>query len=181
MTKRNSEYSTAIVLSASGTCCYKKTPFCCLHSKKRFQPLCTGSSERKKKGAEIPISGVVAETMKRLANSSYGCQIMNRSRHTVTKYLSDKKTQAAVLSKLLKRADHMNNSLYEVELAKAQIEHKELIIVGFFILEFVKLRTLELYYNFFTRISDVHKIEKLEMDTDSLCSCRERTGRLYKT
>ena len=36
----------------------------------------------------------------------------------------------------------MNNSLYEVELAKAQIEHKELIIVGFFILEYAKLGIL---------------------------------------
>ena len=35
---------------------------------------------------ENPISSVVVETMKLLANSFYGCQIMDRSRHTVTKY-----------------------------------------------------------------------------------------------
>ena len=63
----------------------------------------------------------------------------------------------------------MNNSLYEVELAKAQIEHKEPIIVGFFILQYAKLRMLELYYNFFTELCDVTKFEELEMDTDSLC------------
>ena len=62
----------------------------------------------------------------------------------------------------------MNNSLYEVELAKAQIEHKEPIIVGFFILQYAKLRRLELYYNFFTRFCDVNKFEELEMNTDSL-------------
>ena len=61
----------------------------------------------------------------------------------------------------------MNNSLYEIELAKAQIEHKEPIIVGFFI-QYAKLRMLELYYNFFTRFCDVNKFEELEMDTDSL-------------
>ena len=49
---------------------------------------------------------------------------MDRSRHTVTKYLADKKTHAAINSKLFKKLDHVNNSLYEVELAKAQIEHK---------------------------------------------------------
>ena len=58
--------------------------------------------------------------------------------------------------------------MYEVELAKAQIEHKEPIIIGFFILQYAKLRMLELYYNFFTRFCDVNKFEKLKMDTDSL-------------
>ena len=62
----------------------------------------------------------------------------------------------------------MNNSLYEVELAKAQIEHKEPILVGFFILQYAKLRSLELYYSFFTRFCDINKFEELEMDTDSL-------------
>ena len=62
----------------------------------------------------------------------------------------------------------MNNSLYEVELTKAKIEHKEPIIVGFFILQYVKLRMLELYYNFFSKFCDVKKFEELEMDTDSL-------------
>ena len=62
----------------------------------------------------------------------------------------------------------MNNSLYEVELAKAQIEHKEPIIVGFFILQYAKLRMLELYYNFFSRFCDVNKFQELEMETESL-------------
>ena len=62
----------------------------------------------------------------------------------------------------------MNNSLYEVELAKAQIEHKEPIIAGFFILQNAKLRMMELYYNFFTKFCDVNKFEELEMDTDSM-------------
>ena len=93
---------------------------------------------------------------------------MYRSRHTVTKYLTDEKTHAAVNSKLLKKLDHVKNSLYEVELAKAQIEHKEPFIVGFFILQYAKLRMLELYYNFLTRFCDVHKFEELEMDTDLL-------------
>ena len=69
---------------------------------------------------------------------------------------------------MFKKLDHANNSLYEVELAKAQIEHKEPIIVWFFILQYAKFRTLELYYNFFTKYCDVNKFEEVEMDTDSL-------------
>ena len=93
---------------------------------------------------------------------------MARSRHNVTKYLSDNKTYAASNSKLFKKPDHVNNSLYEVELAKAQIEHKEPIIVRFFILQYANLRTLERYYDFLTRFCDVNKFEELETDTDSL-------------
>ena len=87
--------------------------------------------------------------MKLLATSSYGYQIMDRSPHTVTKYLNDEKTHGAINRKLFKRLDHINDHLYEVEMAKAEIEHRERIIVGFFILKYAKLRMLELYYNFF--------------------------------
>ena len=136
--------------------------------KKCFNIFVQSAVDARRQGDKNPNSSVAAETMKLLANRSYGYQIFDRSWHTVTKYLTDKKTHAAINSKLFKRLDHMNNSLYEVELAKAQIEHKEPIIVVFFFLHYAKLRTLELYYNFFTRFCDVNKFDELEMDTDLL-------------
>ena len=136
--------------------------------KKCFSNYVQSAVDARRKGDENLTSIVVAETMMLLANGSYGYQIMVRSRHTVTKYLSDEKTHAAINSNLFKKLDHVNNSLYEIELAKAHIENKEPIIVGFFILQYAKLRMLELYYNFFTRFCDVNKFEELEMDTDSL-------------
>ena len=81
-------------------------------------------------------SSVVAETMKLLANSSYVYQIMDLSRHTVTKYLNDEKSHSASNSKLLKRLNFINDQLYEVELVMSEIEHREPIIVGFFILQY---------------------------------------------
>ena len=136
--------------------------------KKCFNSFMQSAVDARRKGDENPNSSVVAETMKPLANSSYGYEIMDGSRHTVTKYLSDEKTHAAINSKLFKKLDHMNYSLYEVEFAKAEIDYKEPIFVGFFILQYAKLPKLELYYNFFTRFCDVNKFEELEMDTDSL-------------
>ena len=38
----------------------------------------------RREGDENPLSGVVAETQKLLGNLSYGYQIMDRSRHTIT-------------------------------------------------------------------------------------------------
>ena len=106
--------------------------------------------------------------MKLLANSSYGYQIMDRSRHTVTKNLSDQKTHGAIDTNFFKRLDIINGQLYEAELAQAEIEHREPIIVGFFILQYAKLRMLELHFSFFERFCDVNNFEELEMDTDSL-------------
>ena len=88
--------------------------------------------------------------------------------YTVTKILSDEKTHGANNTRLFKRFDHINDQLYEKEKAKAEIEHREPIIDGFFILQYAKLRMLELYYNFFDRFRDVNKFEELEIDTDSL-------------
>ena len=122
-----------------------------------------------REGDENPNSSVVAETMKLLANSSYGYQIKDRSRHTVTKYLSNEKTHGAINTKLFKRLDHINDQLYEVELAKAEIEHREPIIVGFFLLQYAKVRMLELYHmEPVEGFCDVNKFEELEMDSDSL-------------
>ena len=119
-------------------------------------------------GVEKPNSSVVAETMKLLANSSYGYQIMDCSQQKGTEYLDDKNPHAAIKSKLFKKLDHVNNSLYHVELAKAEIEHKKPIIFGLFFLQYAKLRMLELYYIFFTTFCVVKKVEELETDTYSL-------------
>ena len=113
----------------------------------------------RREGDENPNAGVAAETMKLLAISSYAYQIMDCSRHTVTKYLSDEKTHGAINTKFFKRLHHIDDQLYEVELAKAEIEHREPIIVGFLILQYAKRRMLELYYKFFEMFCDVNKFE----------------------
>ena len=102
-------------------------------------------------------SSVVAETIKLFGNSSYGYQIMDRSRHTETKYLNDEKTHKAINGKMFKLLNNVSKEVYEVELAKSNIEHREPIIVVFFILQYAKLRMMKLYYNFFDKFCDVVK------------------------
>ena len=108
----------------------------------------------RRQGDENPKSSVLAETRKLFANSSDGYPIMDRSGHTVTKYLNDEKTHSAKNNKLFQQLNHITNQIYEVELVKSEIEHRETIIVGFFILQYAKLRILELYYNFFKQFCD---------------------------
>ena len=105
--------------------------------------------DARREGDENTLLEVVAETMKLLGNSSYRYQIMDRSRHTITKNLSDEKTYKAINGSLFKRLNTVEKDLHEVELLKSTIEHREPIIVGFFILQYAKLIMLKLYYNFF--------------------------------
>ena len=67
---------------------------------KCFSSFVESAVNAQRHGDENPNSGVVAETMKLLANSSYGYQIIDRSRHTVTKYLNDEKTHSSFIIKL---------------------------------------------------------------------------------
>ena len=46
------------------------------------------------------------------------------------KYLADKKTHAANISKMFKKLDHVKNSLNDVQVGKVQIAHKEPIMSG---------------------------------------------------
>ena len=50
----------------------------------------------RREGDGNPSSSVGTETMKLVAITSYGYEKLNRSRHTLTKYLSDGKTHGAI-------------------------------------------------------------------------------------
>ena len=64
--------------------CTKIYQFVQYTPKKCFNSFVQSAVNARRQGDENPNSSVVAETMKLLANSSYGYQIMDRSRHTVT-------------------------------------------------------------------------------------------------
>ena len=148
--------------------CTKIHQFVQYTPKKCFNRFVQSVVNTRRQRDENPNSSVVAETMKFLANSSYAHQIMDRSRHTVTKYLNDEKTHSAINIKLFRQLNFMTDRLYEVKLVKSEIEHRELIFVGFFILQYAELRMLELYYNFLKKYCDTKKYEELEMNTNSL-------------
>ena len=151
-----------------GLVCRKIHRFVQYTPRRCFNNFIQSAVDARRQRDKNPKSSVVAETMKLLANSSYGYRIMDRSRHTMTKYLSNEKTHRAINSKMFKRLNHITDQLYEVELVKSEIEQREPIIVGFFISQYSKLRKLEFYYNFFKNFCDTDKFEELEMDTNSL-------------
>ena len=83
-----------------GLDCTKLHRFVEYTPKKCFNSFVQSAVDARRQGDKNPNTSVVAETMKLLTNSSYGYQIMARNQHTVTKYLTDKKTHAAINSKV---------------------------------------------------------------------------------
>ena len=64
--------------------CTKNYRFVQYSPRKCFINFVQSVIDARREGDENPLSGVVAETMKLLGNSSYGYQIIDRSRHTIT-------------------------------------------------------------------------------------------------
>ena len=135
----------------------KKSSLRSIRSKSCFNTFVQSAVNARRQGDENPSTSVVAETMKMLANGSYGYQIKNRRRHTKKKFSNPEKRHTSVNSKVFKRLNHITDQLYETELVKPEIEHWEPIIVVFFILQYAKQWMLELYYNFFKKFCDAHK------------------------
>ena len=94
--------------------------------------------------------------MTMLANSYISYRIMDRGRHSATKYLNAEKTPGAINIKLFKRLAHNMDQLSEVELFKSEIEQKEPIILDSFVLEYAKLKMEKLYDNFFKQNIAIH-------------------------
>ena len=115
-----------------GLKCTKIYRFIQYTPKKCFKIFFQSVVDARRAGDENLDYSVVAETMKLLGNSSYGYQSMDKSRHTETKYLNDEKMHKAINGKMFKRLNNVSKEIYEVELAKSKVEHREHRIVGFF-------------------------------------------------
>ena len=120
--------------------------------KQCFETFVNGVVEARRQGDLNPDSAVCANIEKVVGNSAYGYQIMDRSTYTRTKYVIGSCVNTLVNDKMFRKFNELPNELYEVELGKSKVEHKEPIIVGFFILQYAKLVMLELVYNFFRTI-----------------------------
>ena len=151
-----------------GLQCTKIYRFVQYSPRKCFNNFVQSVVDARREGDENPLSGVVAETMKLLGippmdiRSWIDRDIQSQNISTMKKLIRQS------MNHCLRDLTQLRRIIYKVELLKSTIEHREPIIVGFFILQYAKLRMLELYYNFFDKFCDVNKFEELEMDTDSL-------------
>ena len=95
-----------------GLVCKKNYRFVQSTPMKCFNNFFQSAVNARREGDKNPNSNVVVETMKLLPNKSFGYHIMDRIRHTVTKFLSKEKTRGAINNKMFKRLGYINDQLY---------------------------------------------------------------------
>ena len=71
-------------------------------------------------------------------------------------------------NRFFKSLNELPDQIYGLKMSKNCIEHKETVLGGFFILQYVNLTLLQLKYNSFSSFCDPNKYELIEMDTNSL-------------
>ena len=74
--------------------------------------------QSRREGYRNQHSTVVAETMKLIGNSAYGYQILDRTRHTKTKYVLEPMVDKLFNNKLFVKLHELPVNIYEVELKK---------------------------------------------------------------
>ena len=110
---------------------------------------------------------IIADTMKLLGNSGYGKTITNVDRHRDVSYCTEKAASLMVNDKRFRQLDIVVDDAYEIEMSKKTIKYTLPVHVGFFVLQYAKMRMLQFYYDFINRYVERPLFQYCEMDTDS--------------
>ena len=125
-------------------------------------------SDARRRGDHDPDFEVEAATMKLIGNSGYGSLIMDQTKHQNIKYCqSQHEASLMVNSPHFRKLTELPKDIFEMEMSKKTIQLNLPIQLGFFILQYAKLRMLEFYYDFVDFYIDRSDFMYLEMDTDS--------------
>ena len=112
---------------------------------------------------------IIGDTYKLISNSSYGSILINKTKHCNVKYMKEKgKVTKLINSFNFKHLENMNNGIFEVEMYKKKVLLDTPIQIGFFILQYAKLRMLEFYHDCLVKYLKPNSFELTEMDTDSM-------------
>ena len=124
-------------------------------------------STARRAGDADPDKAIIADTMTLLGNSGYGKTVTNIDRHRDVKYCTEVGTSALINNKRFRQLDVVTDDAYEIELNKQVVKYTLPLHIGFFVYQYVKLRMLQLYYDFVDRYVERPLFQYCEMDTDS--------------
>ena len=110
---------------------------------------------------------IIADTMKLLGNSGYGKTITNVDRHRDVNYCTEKAASLLVNDRRFRQLDVVVDDAYEIEMNKKTVTYTLPVHVGFFVLQYAKMRMLHFYYDFIDRYLERPLFQYCEMDTDS--------------
>ena len=138
--------------------------------KRCFKKFVKEVSDARRTGDIDPDTAIIADTMKVIGNSGFGSLIMDKTKHREITYVQgENETCLKINDPRFRKLEclQMEEQFYEMEMAKRKIKLDLPIQLGFFILQYAKLRMLEFYYDFMDTYVDRSDFEYCEMDTDS--------------
>ena len=115
-----------------------------------------------------PSQMIKGETQKLIGNASYGSTILNKEKHERIYYIQGtSKASKEINTKYFKHLTELDDDFYEISAFKKSIHLTLPITVGYFVLQYAKLKMLSFYYDFLDRYIDRHYYQMIQMDTDS--------------
>ena len=105
--------------------------------------------------------------MKLLGNSGYGKTITDVDRHRDVKYGTEKSALLMVNDRRFRQLDVGVNDAYEIAMNKKTVTYALPVYVGFFVLQYAKMRMLQFYYDFINMYLERPLFQYCETDADS--------------
>ena len=107
------------------------------------------------------------ETSKTKGNCAYGRAIMDKTRHTLVCFTTERKIWNHVKNPLFKCFDELNDQIYEVEKGKKKVVLDTPIQIGIAVYSYAKLSLIS-FWEFINKylVNDLYQL--MECDTDSL-------------
>lgn len=132
-----------------------------------FRKFVRDVSAARRLGDTVPSMSVLADTQKLIGNCGHGGQIMDQSKHRhVTCVQGANAASQEANNPPLMAVTELQDEVYEVEMAKKIIFDLP-IQLGYFILQYAKLRMLQFYYDFLDSHVNRKDFQYCEMETDS--------------
>ena len=107
-------------------------------------------SKARRDGKQNSDLSTIASTMKLLGNAAYGSLILDKSKYKSTVYCAGEEKLMKFTNKpqFVSACELDENDLYEVEMKKKSVCLNTPIQLGYFVLQYAKLRMLEFYFDF---------------------------------
>lgn len=126
-------------------------------------------TEDRRKGDVDPDKAILAMTSKLIGNCAFGSSLMRKQQHRDVFFSADKQRLSKMINdKRFMSLDELDNGYCEVMMLKKKIVMNTPLTIGFFVLNYAKLRLLSYYYDFIDKYFDRRDYELIQCDTDSL-------------
>ena len=137
--------------------------------KRCFEAFVDRVTEARRAGDRDSDIQLLSETMKLISNSAFGSCIMNKANFANIKFVSgDCAAKLEVNKPQFRKLVELDDDIFEIEAARKTIRFDVPIQIGFFVLNYAKLRMLQFYYDFLCNYINPALFECIQMDTDSL-------------